>query len=157
MHIVTYHIVIVHIVIMHIVKVHIVIMHIVTLHIVIMHIVTLHNVKVHIVTVNIVTVHIVTLHIVILRVVLFYSTLRHIVTTYLRLADIDKDVLFTFPAHIGAKLENFTERDINNIKNVFFVRFSFLFLSQQNKIESEKDVFENEALFTSLFEIEKEG
>ena len=81
-------------------------MHIVTLHIVIMHIVTLHNVKVHIVTVNIVTVHIVTLHIVILRVVLFYSTLRHIVTTYLRLADIEKDVLFAFPVHIRAKYGN---------------------------------------------------
>ena len=122
-------------------------MHIVTLHIVIMHIVTLHNVKVHIVTVNIVTVHIVTLHIVILRVVLFYSTLRHIVTTYLRLADIEKDVLFAFPVHIRAKLENFTdeitERDINKIK--MFSMFGF------------PSFFENEALFTSLFEIKTEG
>ena len=67
--------------------------------------------------------------------------------TYLRLADIEKDVLFAFPVHIRAKLENFTdeitERDINKIK--MFSMFGF------------PSFFENEALFTSLFEIKTEG
>ena len=67
--------------------------------------------------------------------------------TYLRLADIEKDVLFAFPVHIRAKLENFTdeitERDINKIK--MFSMFGF------------PSFFENETLFTSLFEIKTEG